>query len=355
MERFVFVAAVTIAVIFGIGAVFGGPNFHFSFDDDEGLGTAELVTVAPGRMDAQVFAGTDLRLKATAAVVTIVPEDRTDFSIEIDNSAGRAPLPVVTVNDGRINIDGQLRGRIGNCSAESVDLRGYGDIATAELPRITIRAPRTLDIRRGGAGPTEIGPTQELNLDISGCGDTTIGDVAGELNVDNSGSGEVTAGSAGSLDLDLAGSGDVTVGAVANGADIDSAGSGTITLAALTGELASASAGSGSLLIQGGSISDASVAIAGSGDAAITASIQSLDVAIAGSGDVTVTGPVEALEVSIGGSGDVDVNGVVGDVDAEIAGSGTVSVQSVTGSVREESWGSGDVIVGGQSRDAQQR
>lgn len=326
MERFVFVAAVTIAIIFGIGAVFGGPNFHFSFDDD-GPGAAPLVEVAPGRMEAQAFVGDTLRVKGAAANVVIVPEDRTDFLIEIDNTAGRAPMPLVTAEDGRVIIDGQVRGRISSCRTDSVDLRGYGEIPFSELPRITVRAPRTLQLDRAGAGTTEIGATEALKVDFSGCGGATIGDVAGDLSIDLSGSGEIRAGAARSLDVDLAGSGDVIVGAVAQGADIDLAGSGAVTLASLTGELSSDGAGSGDVTIQAGAITTATVDLAGSGNVSITASIANLD-------------------VDIVGSGDVDVAGQVGDIEAEIAGSGSVNAASVTGSVRKEVWGSGDVNVG---------
>lgn len=326
MERFVFVAAVTIAVIFGIGAVFGGPNFHFAFDEDGG-GTSPIVEVSPGRMEAQAFAGADLNIKGAAATVVIVPEDRADFLIEIDNSAGRTPMPLVSVDATRITIDGQMRGRIGNCGETSVDLRGYGDIPVAELPRITIRAPRSFDLDRGGAGTTEIGATESLELEISGCSTATVGDVAGELNVDLAGSGRINAGAVGSLDADVAGSGDITVGAVANGANVDVAGSGTVTIASLTGEFSTDGAGSGNVTVQGGAITMASIDLAGSGEVSIGAS-------------------VETLDVNVVGSGDIDVTGTVGDVDAEIAGSGNVTVAAVTGTVRKEVWGSGDVQVG---------
>lgn len=326
MERFVFVAAVAIAVIFGIGAVFGGPNFHFAFDEDGG-GTAPMVEVSPGRMDARVFTGTDLRIKGAAVTVVIVPEDRADFLIEIDNSAGRAPMPAVSIDGERVIIDGQVRGRIGNCSETSVDLRGYGDIALAELPRITIRAPRSFGLDRSGAGTTEIGATQSLDLEVSGCSTATVGDVAGELSVDLAGSGRINAGAVGSLDADVAGSGDIAVGAVAAGANIDIAGSGAVTLASLNGDFSTDGAGSGSVTIQGGTITMASVDLAGSGDITIGASVQTLD-------------------VNIVGSGDVDVTGTVGDIDAEIAGSGNVTAAAVTGTVRKEVWGSGDVQVG---------
>jgi hypothetical protein len=333
MERFVFVAAIAIAIIFGIGAVVGGPHFsfHADWDDDDGIrGTAPIIAVSPGRMEAQTYAGADLRLRHMAAVVTITPEDRTDFAVEIDNSAGRLPMPTVASDGGRLVIDGQLRGRVRDCNGEGgATVRGYGEGAftAADLPRITIRAPRTLRVDRSGAGTTEIGATQELNLDISGCSLTIAGDVAGPLELDVAGSGDVRIGAAQSLNADVAGSAEVNVGAVADGAEIDIAGSGSVTLASLTGSLNADGAGSGSVEVQGGSVSSA-------------------EIDLAGSGGVTIAAPVQSLNVSIVGSGDVDVNGVVGDLEAEIAGSGGVSAHSVTGSVRQEVWGSGEVSVG---------
>lgn len=328
MERFVFVAAVTIAIIFGIGAVFGGSHsWNFEFDEDGERSRSEVVALVPGRMEAQAFAGDRLRIRSAAANVTIVSEDRADFLIEIDNSAGQAPMPEVSTDDGRVIIDGRLRGRISDCGPETVDLRGYGDVAVADLPRITIRAPRTLQIDRSGAGSTEIGATEALDVDFSGCGDATVGDVAGELTIDLAGSGEITVGAVRSLDIDLAGSGDISVGAVAEGANIDIAGSGTVTIASLSGELQTDSAGSGTVVVQAGAVSAANIDLAGSGDVQIAATVQSLD-------------------VNIVGSGDVDVDAQVGEIDAEIAGPGNVRVASVTGAVRQQVWGPGSVTVG---------
>lgn len=332
MERFVFVAAIAMAIIFGIGAVFGGPNWvHVDFDDDDGgRGIAPVLATSPGSMAAEVFPGGELRIRNIAAVVTITPEDRTDFSVEIDNNAGQLPMPTVTTENGRVLIDGQLRGRVRGCGEDlSANVRGYGDgeFASNEMPRITIRAPRALHLDRSGAGSTEIGATQSLELEVSGCSLTTAGDVAGDLNMDIAGSGNVNTGAAQSLDADIAGSADVVTGAIANGATIDIAGSGSVTMASLTGELNSDGAGSGSVTVQGGAITVASIDLAGSGDVTIAAAVQDLD-------------------VSIVGSGGVDVSAAVGNIDAEIAGSGSISAQSVTGSVRQEVWGSGEVDVG---------
>jgi hypothetical protein len=335
MERFVFVAAITIAIIFGIGAVFGGPNwssFHIDIDDGDGIrGVAPIVEVSPGRADVQTYAGGDLAIRHIAAIVTITPEDRTDITVEIDNTAGKLPMPTVGVEGGRVLIDGQLRGRVRDCDEDGgATVRGYGEghFAAADLPRITIRAPRSVNLDRTGAGTTEIGATQELRLDISGCSTTTAGDVAGALEMDVAGSGDLRAGSARSLNADIAGSADIVIGAVAEGAEVDIAGSGSVTMASLTGDLNTDGAGSGNVEVQGGSVTTA-------------------EVDLAGSGGVTIAAPVQTLNVSIVGSGDVDVNGAVGTIEAEIAGSGSVSAQSVSGDVRKEIWGSGDVHVGG--------
>jgi hypothetical protein len=331
MERFVFVAAVTIAIIWGVVAMFGGGRFiHFNgdWDIDADARMAPLVEVAPGSMAAQTYVGNELNLKHLAANVTVTPEDRSDFVIEIANPAGRTPMPQVTADGGRVTIDGQLARRIQDCTDGGAELRDYGTVSASELPQITIRAPRTLDISRSGAGALEIGPSQSLELDFSSCGTSTIGDVAGELNVDLAGSGRISAGAAQSLRADVAGSGELAVVAVAQGADIDIAGSGEVRIASLEGNLSSDGAGSGNLAVQGGSIGEANIDLAGSGD-------------------VDIAAPVRSLTVSIVGSGSVDVTADVGDIDADIAGSGDVTARRVTGTVRKEVWGSGDVRVGG--------
>lgn len=332
MERFVFVTAVTIAIIWGVVAMFGHGRFiHFSggdWDIDADARMAPLVEVAPGSMAAQTYVGSELDFEHLAANVVITPEDRTDFVIEIANPAGRVPMPEITSQGGRITIDGRLSRRIEHCTNGGADLRDYGSVSAEELPRITIRAPRTLEIDRSGAGSLEVGPSQSLDLDFSSCGSATLGDVAGALNVDLAGSGRISAGAAQSLNADVAGSGALAVGAVAQDANVDIAGSGEVNIASLTGDLSSDGAGSGNLIVQGGAIGVASIDLAGSGDVDIAATVRS-------------------LKVSIVGSGSVDVSAEVGDIEADIAGSGDVSARSVTGAIRKEVWGSGDVRVGG--------
>lgn len=326
MERFVFIAAVTFAIIFAIVAVLGRGNFGIHIGMDAG-GMAPVVATAPGRMEAQTFEGSELRVKHAAAHIIITPEDRQDYLIEIDNP-GRAPMPAVSSDDGLVIIDGQLRGRVGDChEGGGAELRGYGDFALPDLPQITIHAPRELKLDLSGGSTTEVGPAQSVDMEFAGCGAAQLADVTEDLSVDLMGSGHIRTAAARRLNADVAGSGTLATGAIAEAASVDMAGSGNVTIASLNGSLSTDGAGSGSISVQGGALTDAKVELAGSGQ-------------------VDIAAPVRQLEVSILGSGDVDVQGVVGDLTAEVAGSGRVSARSVTGTVHREILGSGQVEIG---------
>lgn len=332
MERFVFISAVTIAILMGLWAMFGRSNFDFHIDED-GRGTSPLVELAPGTMAAQTFAGAYLDIRSAAANVTIIPEDRSDFSVEIDNSAGLAPMPTVGVEGENLIIDGQLRGRIHNCGDNTINLRGYGDVNQDQLPRITVRTPRAVDVDRSGAGRTEIGAAQSVSLDLSGCSGATIGDVEGDLDLDIAGASDVTAGAVGHLTADVSGTGNLRLGVIARGAELDLQGTGTVEIASLTGDLTTDVQGTGSVSIRGGSLGTA-------------------EIDIAGAGDMNIAAPVQTLNVSIMGVGDIDVAGAVGDLDADIMGPGSVTVQAVTGSLQQDIAGPGSVTVTGRAGSA---
>lgn len=326
MERFVFFAAIVVAVIFGIVAMARQADWGMHIDVDGGGGVAALVSAEPGRLEPQSHSGEHLRLRHLAARVEIVPEDRTDYLIEIDNPGG-APMPQVSSDGAEVVVDGQLRGRIDDCVAGGADLDGYGTLAAEQLPRITIRAPRSLDLSRGGAGSTTIAAADAVDLDLAGCSTVTLSDVSGALSIELAGDGRVEASAANALKASVAGSGEVRTGAVAAGAEIDVAGSGAVTIASLTGDLSVNAAGSGNAVVAAGEIEEAQIDIAGSGNVAIAA-------------------PVARLNVDIVGSGSVDVDAAVGELNADIAGSGVVSADSVSGAVNREVWGSGEVRIG---------
>lgn len=334
MERFVFIVAVTFAVLFGIVAVFGGSHINWGDVDFDGAGgAAPVVQTTAGRLEAQAYQGEGLTLKHLAAIVTITPEDRTDYLVEID-SPGGTPMPTVSASEGRVTVDGQLRGRISQCREDgTASLRGYDEIGVANLPRINIRAPRTLSVTRGGAGSTQIAASEALTLDLYGCGAVTVGDVANEFNVQIDGTGDVTGSAARRLVADVDGAGDIVMGAISEAANLDIDGVGAIRLASLNGDLSVDANGTGEVDIRGGALGEAR-----------------LD--LNGMGDVNIAAPVRSLKVSIAGVGDVDVAGVVGDLDADITGPGSVTVQALTGSLRQDIAGPGSVRVRGRGPGA---
>jgi hypothetical protein len=276
-----------------------------------------------GHAPPATFTGEEIRFKYLAAHVTVTPEDRQDFSIEITNP-GHVPMPTIARDGDNLVVDGHLASRVDCEDNDGADVRGYGRLALADMPQIIVHAPRTLNIEYDGAGLAEVGPSQALHLEVSGCGGATAADVAGELEADLRGSGHVQAGAAHSLDAHVTGSGGLTAGAVAAGAETNLFGSGSVSVASVTGALRASSHGSGDINVAGGSITDGEFDLFGSGDA-------------------TVAAPIQRLKVSIHGSGDLTVNGTVGDVDASILGSGDVHATSITGTVRKETTGSGDV------------
>lgn len=343
MERAAIVVAVVVAILF---AAAGAGAFHFNGLNFRWTGAAApQVEVAPGSLAAAVYAADSVDIRHAAAIVRVTPEDRADVEIAIENP-GRTPMPAIRLAGSRLEVDGRLQGRILNCRGDGgVDLLGYGGVSAAELPVITLRVPRAVNLDVDGALTTEIAAADSVELDASGCGASTVADVTGLLRIDNSGSGRVNAGAAGSADLDLAGSGEVALGAVqgglrvdmagsakvraaaAGGLEADMAGSGEIDLTRLTGALNIDSAGSGDVAIGGGAATTVDISLAGSSSVRAPAlSAQRADIEIAGSGNVEL--------------------GAVGDLDVEVMGSGNVRVASVSGRNRQSIMGSGDVTIG---------
>ena len=308
---------------------------------------------------ALAFAGAaqaaEVEIRDAVARVVVIPEDRSDIAVEIEHGSSGLDRLTVTRRGSDIIIDGGLSGSaVRNCTAgpadatqpgegARVEVRGHGTINVSDAPLVVVRTPRDVDVEAGqsggrlrlfgirsGSGGAVYGSigrgATSVDLGNRGCGDWTVANTDGDLDISNAGSGAIRAGTSRTLDLSVAGSGGVSAGAT-GAADISVAGSGNIILAAAA---------------------STDVAVAGSGDVTIgRLEGQTLDVSIAGSGDVRVNGGrVETLDVSIAGSGNVSFDGRAGDVSASIMGSGDVRVAEATGSVNRSIMGSGDVRIG---------
>ncbi len=263
------------------------------------------------------FAGTaaadpSVKIKDAVARVVVIPEARGDVKVEFLTTNQSLPLEI-RQNGSTTVIDGGLKlNRINGCNSVMgktvVHVRGIGDVKWEDIPQVVIRTPMDAEVGAAGAVFGSVGRTDHLELANAGCGDWTVANVKGKLELSQAGSGDTKAGSAGSAEINIAGSGDVSTQEIGGDLEVNIAGSGGVSSASVNGKL---------------------------------------EANIAGSGDVTVRGGrPRSVEVSIMGSGDVVFDGEAGDVEVSVAGSGDVHIAKATGSVQKSVAGSGDVIIG---------
>ncbi|HRE43741.1 MAG TPA: hypothetical protein PKY87_07200, partial [Terricaulis sp.] len=139
---------------------------------------------------AETYQARGVRIADAAAIVEIIPENRSTVDVVIQ-AGGRLRAPTVRVADGRVEIDGGLR--LTGCSSDGgahrVRVAGQGWVREADLTRITIRTPRTLDVTFGGGGAARIGASDGGRVALTGCGDAEIAAVRGDLSLALTGSG----------------------------------------------------------------------------------------------------------------------------------------------------------------------
>jgi len=273
-----------------------------------GIGVAVAALGATGAAAAEP----GVEIKYAAARVTIIPEARPDISVTVIRANPRLPLSITQTADG-VTVDGDLRGRWHNCHTmfgrRSVNVWGVGDVAYADLPQLLIRTPMNVRVGAGDAVFGVVGRGDSVDLANSGCGDWTVANVNGPLNIRLSGSGDVHAGGAGSADFRVSGSADIFARAIRGGLATATSGSGDITADWVGGPLRSRIAGSGDVRVHNGQVSDMDVSISGSGDVRFGGVAQNLEVQVAGSGDVMVARVNGAVSKHIAGSGDVRIGG----------------------------------------------
>ena len=266
----------------------------------------------------------ELEIKHAAARVVVIPEARSDVQVTITRGAANLPQLEVRRRGGSVEIDGDLRNRIEGCdhrgpggggnplrpdASATVEIKNVGRVRVADLPLITARVPMNAEVSAGGAVWGSIGRTQQLDLSAAGCGDWTVANVSGPLEISVAGSGDVVAGASGRADVSVAGSGDVRLGPVAGPLEVSIAGSGDVLVASVAGGIEASIAGSGDVLVEGGRAGSLDASIAGSGDIRVETVVQSIDASIVGSGDIRVAGVTGSVSQSVMGSGDIVVAG----------------------------------------------
>jgi hypothetical protein len=262
------------------------------------------------------FAGTaaadpSVKIKDAVARVVVVPEARGDVKVEFLTTNKSLPLDI-RKNGSDVTVDGGLRrNRINGCNTVMgktvVHVRGVGDVKWEDIPQIVVRVPMDAEVGAAGAVFGSVGRTDRLELSNAGCGDWTVANVRGKLELSQAGSGDTKAGSAGSAEINIAGSGDVKTQEIGGDLEVNIAGSGGVTAASVNGKLEANIAGSGDVTVNGGRS-------------------RSVEVSIMGSGNVDFGGEADMAEVSVAGSGDVHIAKVNGPVHKSVAGSGEVNI-----------------------------
>ena len=258
-----------------------------------------------------VQAEPSVKIKDAVARVVIIPENRPDVKVEFLTTNASLPLTIRN-EDGKVVVDGGLRmSRINGCNSRNgktwVKVRGVGEVAYDNIPQVAIRTPLDVRVGAGGAVFGDIGRSDSVELANAGCGDWTIANTRGKLEVSQAGSGDTRTGSASSAEISIAGSGDVSTQAIGGDLEVNIAGSGDVSAASIGGKLEGNIAGSGDITVAGGRS-------------------RAVEVSVMGSGDVTFKGEADEVEISVMGSGDVRIAKVNGRVQKHVAGSGDVII-----------------------------
>ena len=270
----------------------------------------------------------EVEIQNAVARVVVMVEDRTDIAVEVEMGGADLPRPTIRMAGNKTIIDGGLATRNGpfggrrmsllNCRSgpatatqpgEGASLQVQGrQINVSEAPLIIIRSPRAVNVEAsvGVFGAIGRGATS-VDLTNGGCGDWTVANVEGPVDLTMGGSGRARLGTSQSLDATLGGSGSLVAGQTGN---LD-------------------------------------FTLGGSGEGRIARVDGTVDITIGGSGELTIAdGQASRFDVTIGGSGDVAFGGTVTDADVTIAGSGDVRLGEVTGQLDRQVFGSGGVTVG---------
>lgn len=318
--------------------------------------SAAALCVFAGQAVAETYNSTALRIENAAAVVTIIPENRSDIDVRVGET-GRLPALSVRQTAEGVVIDGGLRNRIRGCSSwtgsgDSVRVAGIGSVRRQDLPRITVRVPRALNYQAGGAVYSTIGASSGGAVQLNGCGDATLEAASGALDIalNGSGSGRVERVT-GALEATVNGSGTLRVAAADADAVLRLNGSGGLDVSSVGGRMDARAAGSGSL--RSGAVGgDTRLALTGSGSVEAGSIGGALDAELRGSGSMrvaSVTGAHARLQLS--SSGDINVSGGrVGQLDARSSGSGSVRFGGAAETTRANLSGSGSITIADAGR-----
>ena len=303
---------------------------------------AGLALPAASALAAQSYDAHALVLKDVTGRVHVRTASVDRISVDIDPGAGVVDAPRVSVRDGAVLVRGNKYRHV-RCSVRDHKVRlgvarfGIGKKhKLADFPTVTVTVPQGSSLKiSGGRVFGEAGDLAQADVQVNGCGNFSLGAVAGDLEAQLNGSGDLAAGTVGGdADAQLNGSGDLTIGDVSGDADAQVNGSGDLRLGDIGGEAEAQVNGSGDLYL-GAANGGLDAQVNGSGDIHVAFVQGPVHASINGSGDIVIKGGTATpFAASIIGSGDVAFHGHANGVDARVTGSGDITLASYEGEFR---------------------
>jgi hypothetical protein len=298
---------------------------------------------------APALAAPSLIIRDAAVSVAVVPEARSDIAVEVWR-----PNPGLALDVRRqgadVVIDGHLPQFLSSCHGSGAAMHVFifprGDFALAQMPQVLVHAPLDAVIESGGFVHGVVARSQSLTLNIGGCGDWTVANVAGAMSANVAGVGDVRTGASRSAEVGLSGTGHLSVGRVqtqlvahlsgagslsvreAGAADLSVSGTGGLTTGPIAGPLSVRLSGAGSLKtasVGGPVIAD----VSGVGNVMIEGGhAPSLGARVSGTGNIAFRGVADTLDASVSGVGSIEVARVTGSVSQHVSGIGSVHIDA---------------------------
>lgn len=231
----------------------------------------------------------DIRFKDMVAEVRIIPENRADLQVTVTRNYPGLPPIRITRSPTGVVVDGGLYRRIRGCgSFGGIGIKGGPRVPKGQVPQIVVRAPLDFALQANGYVRGSIAASRSASLDVSGCGDWSVGDVTQKLSLDVSGLGDVKVGRTGSASVSLSGLGDVDI-------------------ASVNGPLRIDASGLGGIHVHGGHATTMNASLSGLGDLTFDGVADSLDASASGMGDIKVAKVTGAVRKSRSGLASIKV------------------------------------------------
>lgn len=233
------------------------------------------------------------------------------ISVEVSSQSGDAPI--VTREGDEVRIDGGLPNADCNTTL-------FGRPRAGGRQTVTVQAPRDVELTLlARRADIVAGDVASVSARLDGCGEWTLGSVAGDATIANNGVGRIALGDIGGrAELSLNGTGRIQAGDIAGGGSLEVNGTGRVTVTAITGRT--------------------DVDVNGTGRVSIATLNGEFSGQVNGTGDIRIRGGRAPVFVGSanGPAADIRFDGVAGDAFLDANGFAGITIARVEGQLRRD-------------------